>query len=232
MNRSSRIKSANNFWQRNVWPLVFPVNCLICHDEGEWLCPSCQKQLIISPKQICRICGKAGDDGLCAKCRRFTRLDGLIAPFAYHHIAVQAIIKEVKYRGHFDAWRSIVNQIRKEISLPANSWQIVPVPLSSDRQRQRGFNQSELLAQYIFPNQKINHPLRRHRSTISQTELDRKARLINVRGCFSIEPEVKVKDNILLVDDVVTTGATLREMARVLRQAGGKTIWAITVAHG
>jgi len=181
----------------------------------------------------CRICSKAGEQGLCQKCRRFTRFDGLIAPLAYHHLAVQAIIKAVKYQGHFDAWRSVAPLLKeKTSSLALSDWQIVPVPLSADKQRLRGFNQSELLAKLIFPDYKISYPLKRHRSTLSQTELDRKERLANVRGCFSLRPRQAVKENILLVDDVVTTGATLKEMALILRRAGAKTIWALTVAHG
>ena len=114
---------------------------------------------------------------------------------------------------------------------------IVPVPLHKSRRRSRGFNQSELIARAAVRQlprklETLTDALVRQRDTISQVGLSREERIENVRDAFRVAQPSRVNGrDILLVDDVMTTGTTLSECARVLKQAGAKRVWAATVAR-
>ena len=120
------------------------------------------------------------------------------------------------------------------ITLPPQSI-LMPIPLHPRKERVRGFNQALLLAQDIRAHTSIPldaHTLIRIASTPPQTTLSAQSRRENVEHIFSLRDQDKVRGKtIILVDDVKTTGATLEQAARVLKQAGAKEIWAITFAH-
>jgi len=111
---------------------------------------------------------------------------------------------------------------------------IVPVPLHPARLRERGFNQAHLLATML--GQKIGAPvssvLERVRYTTTQTAFDRIDRMENLHNAFRLRKKATVRElRVLLVDDILTTGSTLTECARVLREAGAQSIYAITAAR-
>ena len=126
-----------------------------------------------------------------------------------------------------------------ETSLPDGAIQVVPVPLHPSKQAQRGFNQAELIARAAF--QQLARPERfqlrtgalvRQRETGSQIGLTRHQRRENLRGAFAVlNPKQIAHREILLVDDVFTTGTTVSECARVLRRAGAARVWVVTVAR-
>jgi ComF family protein len=125
----------------------------------------------------------------------------------------------------------------KHTPLPADI--ILPVPLHRRRQRERGYNQSALLAQQLGAAVQIPvrlDLLRRHRYTRSQTRLNPQQRSQNVHGAFSCDsrpgaPQAIAGQRLLLIDDVATTGATLLACAQVLRDKGARSIWALTLAR-
>jgi competence protein ComFC len=114
----------------------------------------------------------------------------------------------------------------------------IPIPLSSSRLRERGFNQAELLCREIL-NQNINlgilikNVLIKNKDTLHQAKIrDRSKRLRNLTGSFAIKnPEIIKSRNIILIDDVTTTGATLSEARKVLKKSGAKKVIAFTIAH-
>jgi ComF family protein len=111
---------------------------------------------------------------------------------------------------------------------------IIPVPLHSARLRERGFNQAHFLARIL--SEEIDAPLsaalQRVRYTRTQTAFDRTERMENLRDAFRLRKKVSVRDlQVLLVDDILTTGSTLNECARVLREAGARSVHAVTVAR-
>ena len=126
-----------------------------------------------------------------------------------------------------------------EASLPDGAIQVVPVPLHPRKQAQRGFNQAEQIARVAL--KQLARPQRfqlrtgvlgRQRETGSQIGLTRHQRRENLRGAFAvIDPAPVAHRNILLVDDVFTTGTTASECARVLRRAGAERVWVVTVAR-
>lgn len=120
--------------------------------------------------------------------------------------------------------------------LPADV--IIPVPLHRRRRRERGYNQSALLAQRLGWAIQISvrgDLLRRHRYTTSQTRLNAQQRSLNVQGAFSCAQRDVAKTiagkKVLLIDDVATTGATLRECAQALKDQGARSVWALTLAR-
>ena len=112
---------------------------------------------------------------------------------------------------------------------------LLPVPLHWRRERKRGFNQSRILAQYLSHWTGIpweRRALRRQRNTPSQTGLSRRQRRLNLAATFEVRRPEPVKDRVcLLIDDVFTTGATLNEVARVLKRAGARKVMAMTLAR-
>jgi ComF family protein len=169
-----------------------------------------------------------------------------LAVLSYHHPLTRAAIWEIKYRGNKTITRKIArivyDYLLTEIS-EAETWQnfvnpvIVPIPLSLERIRERGYNQTERLAKELInidggKNFKLEiNWLKKIRSTDSQSHTrNRTERLKNLSGCFEAARDVKGK-NIILLDDVITTGATMKEAKNTLKRAGAKKIICVAVAH-
>ncbi|MBI1974681.1 MAG: ComF family protein [Candidatus Zambryskibacteria bacterium] len=186
----------------------------------------------------------------CPQAERISEKD-IFAIFDYSHPTVKKIVWEIKYRGNkiiADKAAEIIHDVIKhefaEISLFHSGWQetlipLVPVPSSKERRRERGWNQTELITAKImdkdmghtfahFPKQLI-----KIRHTQSQTETSSKnARLENIKNSMSIIDEQVFKGkNVLIIDDVFTTGATFAEARRVLKLAGAKQILCVAFAH-
>ena len=124
----------------------------------------------------------------------------------------------------------------KEYSLPVNYLDfIIPMPLHKTKLREREFNQAEILSMHIakeFNKDSISNILLRHRQTKTQTELKNKDRFLNVANSFSVDSRSDLKGkNILLIDDVLTTGATSSEAALALKKAGAQTVFVLTLAN-
>jgi ComF family protein len=105
---------------------------------------------------------------------------------------------------------------------------LVPVPVHRERRRERGYNQAELIARAIGPTAPL---LERVRPTTKQHRLDRSARLANLRGAFRVAPDVALPSTVIVVDDIITTTATLEACASVLREAGVEAVYGFAVAR-
>jgi len=115
----------------------------------------------------------------------------------------------------------------------SQSWQVAAVPLHASRLRWRGFNQSELLASHLadYFHAPLVKPLKRVRSTLPQSLLTGHHRFTNVKNAFSAVSPTVSPANLILVDDVVTTGTTLLECAKSAKRAGWKKVWAVVLAQ-
>jgi ComF family protein len=156
--------------------------------------------------------------------------------------ALRRLVHLLKYEQLRPAADALGNKLAEAITKQAITSDspvlIVPVPLHKTKQRQRGFNQTELLAKSALKQLDDSRfelhagNLRRVRPTVSQTGLTRHQRRENVRGAFVVASPQRVRDRaVLIVDDVYTTGTTLNECARVLRAAGAKQVVVATVAR-
>lgn len=214
--------------------VLFPKVCINCRREGEFLCDGC-KNLIRSRKfQLCYGCGFNNKDGrFCSRCREGWHLNRIIIA-AYYDAISQALIKAYKYRF----CRSIDEILGKLLAGSkkfANSQNLVVsfVPLSRKRLLWRGFNQAELLAKNFSKSQKlpISNLLKRLRHNSFQSYSSRVERFQNIKGAFEVIKGSDILGKvIILVDDVVTTGATLNECARVLKNAGAREVSGLVVA--
>lgn len=217
-------------------------------------CRVCQLQLCFLRTPLCASCGREFDalaritsESICAACRanRYhsaPKIDARRAPLHYSGPIRQAI-HAFKYRGQTALATPLANLLWEYsrhgdgavIPLETLSC-IVPIPLHALRRWRRGYNQSALLAQKLSALSAIPYAeiLRRTRHTQPQIELDSIQRVANVHGAFDFAPpgrEYSQPENVLLIDDVATTGATLEECARVLKTAGVQNVYALTVAR-
>ena len=226
--------------------LFFPPHCAACQRLGVWLCADCLDAIEAIEPPVCWHCGlplpgsQAGGDGasLCAGCQTSPiQLDGLRA-HAFHGGPLRKAIHEFKYQdlrglapqlGHLmaDGWERLAP---RDLTLDA----VVPVPLHRSRQRERGYNQSALLARelgHCLQLPVIEDAVMRSRATAPQVDLNAQARLANVRDAFRCKGNDLAGKRVLLVDDVCTSGATLESTCRALKDAGVTTVWACTLAR-
>jgi ComF family protein len=197
---------------------------------------------------LCRVCGEklfssfanTGAGPLCGLCRRAEPQFRRAAAYGAYEGALRELVHLFKYQGVRPAGKllgRLLHQVVTEMALP-DSLLVVPVPLWSGKRHERGFNQAEAIARaflHLQPAGSIQLEtaiLVRTRDTVSQTGLTRCQRRVNVRGAFAVIHAEKIKGrSILIVDDVMTTGTTAGECARVLRRAGAKEVFVATVAR-
>lgn len=228
-----------------ILDLLFPKQCVGCNASGSYLCDSC----ISTIKQtdlVCPMCERPSVGGVAHPvCRRRYGLDGLWSLGIYHD-PLRKVIQKLKYKWVKECARSLISillvywvnhptylldLIKKEYG---ESWVIVPVPLHKQRQNWRGFNQSGLLAQLLSQSLNISYQetLIRIRNTKPQVGLPSNMRKQNIRGAFALSENYSIREkNIILVDDVWTTGSTLKECCYVLKRGGAKSVWALTIAR-
>ena len=218
--------------------LIFPPRCVYCGSLGDYLCEHCWAQAQPIGANICIRCGNPlTQRGLCHRCRQEPPdpVRGIRGVFFYTGPIAQGI-RSLKYHG--------VQQLAPILAAPLADYIqshaldidfMIPVPLHPQKQAARGFNQSELLAASI--SRAITLPQRpdliqRIRPTQPQAQLNRVQRLQNVADAFAPRSGARLHgETILLIDDVATTGATLRACAQVLQRMGAGDIWALTVAR-
>lgn len=160
-------------------------------------------------------------------------MDGLIVIYDYQDELVQKVIGEIKFGFNRDLTKRVLKEMRFEMG--ENFDLIVPVPLYFYRENWRGFNQAEEMAKVVGKQIKLDvvRALKRTRKTKQQSLiLDRKERQKNVEGAFEIAEGVDLKGKkILLVDDVFTSGADMRECTKVIKRAGAGIVWGLALAH-
>jgi len=153
-----------------------------------------------------------------------------VAPFRYEP-PISDWIKALKFGERFELARGLGRLFRRFAGFLPEADLVVPVPLGKKRLRARGYNQSALLARFMF-GRRPSEVLLRIKDTLPQAELSEKERRKNVKGAFAIRPEVDVSGRrVVLVDDVLTTGATVEECARVLLGAGAAEVSVAVIAR-
>lgn len=224
----------------SVLDLLFPRRCLDCGRLGRYFCLRCRQSIgfIGTNEAICPMCERpAIDGGTHPKCRTRYGVDGLTACFRYKGIMRNAV-KTLKYRLVSDLVPELISLIPEATvhSLySVTGGVVVPIPLHVSRMRIRGFNQAEVLGKAMAI--RLHMPmrtdmLRRTKPTMSQAGLAKKQdRSVNMRGAFAAVVRTTDVTHILLVDDVFTTGATLRSAASALKRAGVQSVWGVVIAR-
>jgi len=234
---------------RQLVQLIIPTRCVACQRVGaEVLCTECRSGLELVGEKRCLRCGRRRETTFaspdCGEC--FGRRLGVTrARSLYVYNAVgRALLAEFKYRGHLGVGEVLAGQLAAWLSL---GWQavfdevactcdlVIPVPLHRSRVRTRRFNQSELIARVV--SKALGLPcmpdaLARTRETPTQVGLTEHQRRENVRGAFDVlDARRRLVDGrrVLLVDDLMTTGATLAACAGALRRAGCGVAYGLTL---
>ncbi len=199
--------------------LLFPKYCLTCHREGEYWCEQCKMKPL-----------KAWDGNLQLIGTKY--FDEIICVADYEDETIHKLIKACKYRFIKEITRDLAELLYKELQKQHSNAVLVPVPLSASRERWRGFNQAALIAQVIAKELNMEYLpiLKRTKHTKAQAKLTEQERLINMKDCFKVVGNVP--NQAILIDDVITTGTTINECARVLREAGTQHIIIAVVAKG
>lgn len=219
------------------------IKCIVCGGELNktnqyCICEACLNNLPYNNGHICYRCGDSipGKGSYCLSCKDTQKdYEFARAPFLYEG-AVQTLIYRLKYsQGKYLGEYLSLFLADEYIK---HSWEVdvvVPVPLFKKREKKRGFNQATLLSSAFFT--KLNIPISSHnlvrvKNTPTQTKLTKKERKNNLTKAFQVTNKKEFKNkNILLIDDVFTTGATTDECSQVLKKAGAKNIYVLTLAH-
>lgn len=241
------LKTKISSWILNI---LFPKICLVCFKEGVFVCSACVKLLEPLHFSLCPGCSKKTIGGVIDKsCRNNgIRISRFFSALPYKNIYAKSLIQQAKYPPHYakellcDAGEILIQFLDRqkfgELISPLREAQkiiIIPVPLHRKKLRSRSFNQAEVIANIISSQFSIpmdTRALIRNRETKSQTKMKPFEREVNIQGVFDVPTPNDVQGKtVIVVDDVYTSGSTMNECARVLHQAGAKTIWGITLAR-
>ena len=197
-----------------ILSVLFPQKCLGCKKENEILCQNCLEKISRPDTPY---------------------LKGVHIASNYQDLVLKKALWMLKYQDVKQLAQPLAELIKKRVwkKLETEGWIVIPVPLSKNKLRQRGYNQAELIAKAISSNARADILFKKFH-TKSQVEVkDKKDRLANLSGSFGItNPETVRGKKIILIDDVRTTGATLSEAKKVLKEAGAKKVIGVVVARG
>ncbi len=246
-----------NIIKKFLKDLLFPAFCLGCQTEGTLLCQDCKSILEISEYTYC-LCNKdplrlppenksgkpfGTAQGKCPRCQD-NKLAGIFSALSYKEKSLtRKLIRQFKYSPYLKELAKTLSVILLEhFILTKNNtddiWEnsiLIPVPLEISRLKSRDYNQTEELAKelaLVLAVPVLINNLVKIKKTRSQVSLSAKERQENVKNAFSVKKPEEIKNKkIFLIDDVYTTGATMQECARVLRDAGAKQVWGIAIAR-
>lgn len=230
-----------------ILDLLFPKRCVGCKKFDTYFCNECISN-ILQTDLICPNCFEISSGGQTHPgCEDHFGLDGLWSLGLYKGILREAI-KKLKYEPFlmkdiipvlveivFEYWVKYQSVIWQEVKKDkGKGWVVVSVPLHWFRQNKRGFNQSAEIGKLLSKKLGLDHQegLKRIHATSTQTKLTSIDRQHNIKNAFEIAVDRRLlAESIILIDDVWTTGATLKECCHVLKKAGAKKVWAITLAR-
>lgn len=218
---------------RAIIEMIYPRRCAGCQRRGYWVCDDCDQALHRFTPPWCLRCG-APPALIPCRCNDVPSTLAMLRSAALYEGWLGSAIRSFKYAGESARAEHLASLLAPLMSdFPAIDV-LMPVPLHPRRERQRGYNQSRLLA--IPLGQATSIPMRellvRERQTSQQVGLNESARRANVRGAFVARPDVDFTGRrVILVDDVMTTGATLGSCAEALHQAGAAWVGAVTLAR-
>ena len=229
----------------NLLDLLFPKSCVGCNKASTYFCQNCVAE-IKQTDLVCPMCERLSLGGLTHPiCKRSWGMDGLWS-LGIYDTPLKEAIQKLKYKFieelattlidiYIEYWARyqpmILDQIKKD---RGEDWLIIPVPLHKRRQNWRGFNQSALLGKLLAKKTGLAFAdcLIRTKHTKPQMSLKSADRHQNIRGVFALKEGGEIKNKkILLIDDVWTTGSTLKECTSVLKRNGAKSVWGITIAR-
>lgn len=225
---------------------LFPKRCVQCKKFGSYICANCLAFIQFTDSMDCLLCNRPAIDGLThPRCITKYAIDGTFPSIVYKGV-VKKLVYAFKYPPYLTSLEPHLSDLLYEGLVQKEAFYnviskksiLVPIPLHAKKIRKRGYNQSMLLALSLGKRLEIPvmNCLLRTKETKTQVGFSKEERLKNIKGAFSLNPkcitEIGKYEQVFLVDDVVTSGATLKEAASVLKKAGVKSVYGITLAHG
>lgn len=225
--------------------LIYPRRCPICERilgrrEGT-VCSECRKKLPYIREPLCKKCGKPvgkEEQEFCEDCERGRHLFVCGRSVFLYEKAFRRSIHRMKFQNRREYLDFYAEEMAREGERYLKAWKIrtiVPVPMNRRKRKERGFDQSLLLARKLGERTGIfvaENCVIRHRYTKAQKELSAKERRKNLQGAFSLREGCVLREPVLLVDDIYTTGATMDEISRVLRRSGIGEIYFLALCSG
>lgn len=225
--------------------LLFPKKCVRCKKVGEYICADCFARISFDTSLICLVCGKSSIEGLThPNCKGKITIDGAFCGVVYQDI-IRKLLYQFKYQPYLTDLQPILTELLYESLIQQQAFMqaletrpvLIPIPLSVKRLRQRGYNQAELYAKGLAKKLglDIQHQLIRSKNTKPQFGLSREDRQENMKDAFAFNDKgLRINDKTktaFLVDDILTTGSTLYEAAKILKKNGFEKVWGVTFAR-
>jgi len=222
---------------------LYPAECRVC--EGflavtsmPYICADCWRDIQFLEPPWCDICGTPGVNGLCDTCAISPPRYGQLRTVAVYQTTLQQAVQLFKFEKKKGLAGHLIQLINAHVPVDcavATYDFILPIPIHKKRLRERGFNQATLLAKGIAQTEGVpvlTDTLVRHRHTVAQSSLDSAARQQNIVGAFEVRnPDIISGKRLLVIDDVFTTGATIREAVSELWTADPAEIDVLTLAR-
>lgn len=219
---------------------LFPKLCIGCGFLGEYLCLNCIKSLK-TKKTVCFYCEKSSPAGTThSACSKKGPITGNLSLYQYSGL-MSKIIHSYKYKLNQTIINAfLIEAVQPQISkiqefLPLTNPKLIPVPLNIKRMRRRGFNQALTICNYLSKalGLQINEVLIKTRETQPQAGITKlKERKANIKGVFVVTSDRLIKkQDVIIIDDLVTTGATVNEIGKVLKKAGARRVYSFALAR-
>lgn len=199
-----------------IFDIFLPKRCVGCGKEGKYLCDKCNLFTSEAPLIF------PGDG-----------FEGVVGIWEYEGV-IKKLLHEIKYNGLTDAVGEMVERAFEiwEVNIPEDTF-ITYVPMHKNKEKERGFNQAELIAKKVgeITNKEALPLLIKAKDNPSQVGLNSQERIKNVKDVFSFREGFTCPDNVLVIDDFWISGTTMKECFKVLKQAGAKNVWGFTLAR-
>lgn len=227
---------------KTILDMIYPKTCCFCGKVSrQALCETCARQVEYVQEPRCKTCGKPiryAEEEYCYDCQKQTPVYEQGRSVWIHKAPVNWSIYQFKYKNRRIYGEFYANEMARLYGTLVRAWGvevIVPVPLHRKKKRLRGYNQAEIIARHLGT--KLAIPVAsdivvRTRYTEPQKKLNDKERKKNLQHAFQVTEKLKNYKNILLIDDIYTTGSTMNEIARELKQAGVRKVWFFTISIG
>ncbi|WP_328586525.1 ComF family protein [Clostridium sp. Marseille-P3244] len=222
--------------------MLYPPVCPFCGAiSPPGICAKCREKIIYVQEPRCMRCGKPLQDESEEYCRDCGKEKSWFVQgrsLWLHRDPVPSAIYRFKYQNRRHFGKIFAGELKENYGCQIRKWkihEIIPIPLHTSRRRKRGFNQSEIIAGELARLTGIpcrSDVLFRIRKTVPLKELDRRGRARELSGAFAVAKNWNAPENVLLIDDIYTTGATLQTAARMLRAAGVQNVYFLTVSIG
>lgn len=209
-----------------LFEIISPDTCVVCKKEGSCLCEKCYQKHLQYKKPACAFCNALNNDGRsCRACYAKTKISKAHISFRYENV-VKDLIWQMKYENKRSYAKELARYLKPEKGL------VCFVPSDGKIRRRRGYDQAELLAKHYSKIHKLKFKkVLIRKKHISQVGKSRKERMQNTIGNFIVAGNV-MGANIILIDDVLTTGSTAKECTKVLKEAGAKSVCVNVLAKG